>query len=154
MLQSNHFYHVFTLFIRQIILHLLSLCTSFVILFTIVKVKNDLLQMYQPFWGGVAFRLGHIGPRKVLRSFFPSYNVMISTHAVSRVFMIYKTGLRYLQAEQRVLLAAVTCTSNMCTNSQTLEIQGRLRSKLKDLCIYLQVVRSLSQGLTTWFTLS
>ena len=110
--------------------------------------------MYQPFWGGVAFRLGHIGPRKVLRSFFPSYNVMISTHAVSRVFMIYKTGLRYLQAEQRVLLAAVTCTSNMFTNSQTLEIQGRLRSKLKDLCIYLQVVKSLSQGLTTWFTLS
>ena len=97
----------------------------------------------------VAFCLGHIGPRKVLRSFFPSYNVMISTHAVSRVFMIYKTGLRYLQAEQRVLLAAVTCTSNMFTNSQTLEIQGRLRSKLKDLCIYLQVVKSLSQGLTT-----
>ena len=54
-----------------------------------------------------------------------------------------------MQAEQRVLLAAVTCTSNMFTNSQTLEIQGRLRSKLKDLCIYLQVVKSLSQGLAT-----
>ena len=69
----------------------------------------------------VAFLSGHFVPRNAMVILPSISNVIESTlHCESRV-MISITGLRYLQAEQRVLLAACTCTLELSLNSELLK---------------------------------
>ena len=67
-------------------------------------VKHDLSKTDAPFWGGVAFKRGHMGPRKavvILPSNFLRFGA--TAPCVNYLFL-------YLLAEQRVSACTCTCT--------------------------------------------